>query len=178
MLTNDTLREMSYAEFAMTVYVGTDGLIKRLRGARNRVITYRPFNYSHPRGGNYPDYCRNSSVKFSPWQGCYANGWGGAEGDVTATDDVDKRQAMVNAWTAFAEKSLLLPYAQRPPGVTDVDLHPALVVPVVDMDDGSEVQQEMAEPTTAMIATAAEIATTRKTSLTSTVSVGTRGPAE
>ena len=125
MLPNETLREMSYAEFAMTFYVGTDGLIKRFRGSRNRVITYRPFNSSDPRGDNYPDYCRNSLVKFRPWHGCYANGWGGDEGDVAGTDDVEKRQSMVSTWTAFAEETLLLPYAQRPPGFSAVDLRPA-----------------------------------------------------
>ena len=125
MLPKETLRQMSYAEFAMTFYVGTDGLIKRFRGSRNRVIIYRTLNYSDPRGDNYPDYCRRSLVTFHPWQGCHANGWGGAEGDVAGTDDVDKRQAMVSTWTTFAEETLLLPYAQRPPGFSAVDLRPA-----------------------------------------------------
>lgn len=125
MLTNEALREVSYAEFAMKFYVGRDELIKRVRGGKNRVVNFRPQNSSDPRGERCPDYCRKSLVRYRPWQSCYANGWGGAEGDVADTDEVAKRRAKVHTWTAFAERTLILLYAQRPPGFSTVDLRPA-----------------------------------------------------
>ena len=73
-----------------------------------------------------PHYCRNRLVRFRPWNGDLANGWGGAEGDVAQTEDPVKRQAMVDAWTDFAERTLLLPEPQRPTGFSAPDLRPAL----------------------------------------------------
>ena len=93
--------------------------------ARNRVVTFRPIYSSDPRGDKCPDYCRNRLVRFRPWNGDLANGWGGAEGDVAQTEDPDKRQAMVDAWTDFAERTLLLPERQRPTGFSAPDLRPA-----------------------------------------------------
>ena len=46
-------------------------------------------------------------------------------GDVAQTEDPVKRQAMVDAWTDFAERTLLLPEPQRPTGFSAPDVRPA-----------------------------------------------------
>ena len=127
MLVNDALRDMPFAYLVMDFYVGRNGSISRCRGgaARNLVVTFRPILSSDPRGDKYPDYCRNPLVRCRPWSGDLANGWGGAEGDVAQTQDPVNRQAMVDAWTDFAERTLLLPEPQRPTGFSAPDLRPA-----------------------------------------------------
>ena len=127
MLVNDALRDTPFADFVMDFYVGRNGIISRCRSgaARNRVVTFRPIYSSDPRGDNYPDYCRSRLIRFRPWSSDLANGWGGAEGDVAQTEDPVKRQAMVDAWTDFAERTLLLPEPQRPTGFSAPDLRPA-----------------------------------------------------
>lgn len=126
MILNDALSRMSYAEFAMQFYVRRDKKLGRIRSRQNRVVTFRPWCSSNPQGDGYPDYCRNSLVRFRAWEGGFANGWGGAEGDIARAEDVVKRQAMVNTWVAFANETLQVPYSLRPPGFSALDLRPVI----------------------------------------------------
>ncbi|CAM9191521.1 unnamed protein product, partial [Pylaiella littoralis] len=91
------LDSMPYSEFASRYRLQRGGKIVALT-SRNRVVSFRPFVSSSPRGPRYYEYCRNSLVKFRAWSGELWNGWGGEDGELATTDDPDARQRMIDTW--------------------------------------------------------------------------------
>ncbi|CAN0124566.1 unnamed protein product, partial [Scytosiphon promiscuus] len=126
---NDILEAMSYAEFAAQFFIPRTSArqIKRIASDTNRVVTFKPWGSSNPAGDRYPDYCRNSLVRFKPWSGELSNGWGGLPGELACTDCVVARDRMVVNWVAFATP--MLRESIQPPGFSARDLHTARRIP-------------------------------------------------
>lgn len=127
--TDHQLVAMSFAEFAAKFNVASRGQsrgqINRLRPGTNRVITFKPWGSSNPRGDSYPDYCRNSLVRFRAWNGAFESAWGGLPGEAAGTPDPVAWARMVTNWVAFATIMRDADSDQRPPGFSARDLQTA-----------------------------------------------------